>query len=617
MASLRRRGSLALPAAAALSLLLAFSLLALPFLPGIAPAVVAAGPLPSSPGAPSALPSPGVARSPLPEVGPPASTVPPCPGLPSGLLTTLYSTNASAGPCSLAGNLSIAPTGRLVVWGTASLILDNASRLASDPIVLGIGGPLVVGGGGLLELTTGTAARVEVNSTLSIGPGSDVVLSPSSDLLLQSGGALRIDGGVVTLEGGSCRANGGEVSLTDGGVWEGSTSLSPLPGRVAHLDVPGSLGSLVDSGSTVEDLNVSSVGSLLVTGADVSNLTVTGSVGNLSISGFYARPSSVSNVTVSTVGTFAADDANLSSILLTSARNVSLGNPLAVQDLVGVDGLTVASPGMENLAIAHAEVERLSVDAVQNVTVTSSVVDAGGSSVTAATGNLTLGGGTRLLAPVQISGGPRATLRNVTAPSLVVTGPATVSVYNWAFNTTNASSGAPALPSIQVSNPHASVNVSRFVLVKVLLANGAPTPPGTSVTLTNALLPNAPTVTLALDGAPSVGTFLPTDRVTFGGDSFVGRYTLTVHSPGYPTVSQPLVADSSGLSVTVTLGQPVLPPQVYPYLLAELAALVAVGLAIVWLRRRIHRSPAGPAPGGPARPDEPLEPGPPSEGRSP
>ncbi len=400
MASLRRRGSLAATVAAALSVLLAFSLLPLPFLPGVVPAMVAAGPLPSLPGPPSGLPSPGVARSPLPEVGPPASTVPPCPGLPTGLLSTLYSTNASAGPCSVTGNLSIAPTGRLVVWGTASLILDNTSRVASDPVVLGIGGPLVVGGGGLLEVTTGTAARVEVNSTVSVGPGSDVVLSPSSDLLLQSGGALRINGGVVTLEGGSCRANGGKVSLTDGGVWEGSTSLSPLPGRVAHLDVPGSLGSLVDSGSTVEDLNVSSVGSLLVSGADVSNLTVTGSVGNLSLSGFYARPSSVSNVTVSTVGTFAADDANLSSILLTSARNVSLGNPLAAQDLVGVDGLTVASPGMENLAIAHAAVERLSVDAVQNVTVTSSVVDVGGASVTAATGNLTLEGGTRLLAPV-------------------------------------------------------------------------------------------------------------------------------------------------------------------------------------------------------------------------
>jgi hypothetical protein len=532
-----------------------------------------------------------------PHLPPRPEGFPLCPGLPDPLTGT-YSTNASGGPCTIEGNLTVAPTGTLVIWGTSSLLLVNTSRSTTDPIVLRVDGSLRVGGGGLLQVGTGTPASLSLTGSVRIDPGSTLALDSSSQLDLQANSSLAIDGGFVFLDGASVAASGGTVTVAGGGVWEGSTSVSPIPPRVAHLDVAGTLAALVVTGSAVESLNLSGVGNLTVLGADVTNLTITGSVGSMSLVGFYTRLSQVAGVTVSSVSDFRADDANLTSVLLDSAGNVTLGNPSTPEDQVGVYGLTVASPGLEDLSIAHAQLTDLALSGVRNVTVFSSTVGAGAASLTAASGNLTVRGVSRFQSPLVISGGPAVTLVNVSAPGLLVSGPANVEAVNWPGNTTNATGPFPALPSISVTNHRASVEVSRYVLLRVVIPGGALPPPGSSVLICNQVLPGTPCQTVPLNGTSAVGLFLLTDRVTFGGDTFLGRYTFAASGPGYPASPVTVAITRADTVLSLSMTAPVLPPQIYPYLLAEGAGLVAVALGIVWLRRRMRGRRETPSGGG-------------------
>ena len=537
--------------------------------------------------APFASPAPLTVRPSVPALPTRPAGVPLCPGL-TNPLTGSYSTNASGGPCSIGSNLTVAPTGTLVIWGTSSLLLVNTSRSPTNPIVLRVAGSLRVGGGGLLQVGTGTPAALVLTGSVRIDPGSTAALDSSSQLDLDANSSLLIDGGFVFLDGAATVASGGAVTVTGGGVWEGATSVTPIPPRVAHLDVTGVLSNLSVSDSLVEGLNLSGVGDLSVLGADVTNLTVTGSVGTLSLVGFYTRPAQVSQVTVSSVGTFRADNANLTGVLLDAAGNVTLGTVSTPEDFVGVYGLTVASPGLKDLSIAHAYLVGLALSGAENVSVFSSTVGPGAASLTAASGNLTVRGVSHFLSPLVISGGPTVSLVNVSAPGLTVSGPASVQAVNWPGNTTNASGPSPSLPSISVTNHRAVVEVSRYVLLRVAIPGGALPPAGSSVRVCNDLLAGSPCTTAPLNGSSAVGMFLLTDRVTFGGDTFLGRYTFAASGPGYPATPVTFSITRANTVLSLSMAAPVLPTQTYPYLLAEVAGLVAVGLGIVLLRRRIR-----------------------------
>ncbi len=579
---------------------------------GIGPGSAATGAAPLLPGPkPSGtplLPPLPARRAPSPELTTLPGGFPLCPGL-SNPLTGSYSTNASGGPCSVETNLTVAPTGSLVVWGTSSLLLVNTSRSATDPITLRVAGSLRVGGGGLVQVGTGTPATLVLAGTVGIDPGSTLALDSTSQLDLNANSSLTIDGGFVFLDGAAAVASGGSVTVAGGGVWEGSTSVSPIPPRVAHLDVAGVLADLTVTGSQVEGLNLSEVGNLSVVGADVSNLTITGSVGTMSLLGFYTRLSQVVHVTVASVSTFRADDVNLTGVLFDSAGNVTLGTASTPEDLVGVYGLTVASPGLEDLTIDHAQLTSLALSGVENVSVFSSTVGPGAASLTAASGNLTVHGTSRFLAPLVISGGPTVSLVNVSAPGLVVSGPANVQAVNWAGNTTNATGPSPSLPSISVTNHRASVEVSRYVLLRVVVPGGSLPPQGSSVRICNDVLAGTPCTTVALNGTSAAGMFLLTDRVTFGGDTFLGRYTFAASGPGYPASPVSVSITRANTVLSLSMSAPVLPPQIYPYLLAEGAALVVVAVGIVWLRRRI-RSRRGASSESGAAPPEDLSEGP-------
>ncbi len=556
---------------------------------------------------PPVSPGPAAWRTPAPILPARPGGFPLCPGL-SNPLTGSYSTNASGGPCSVETNLTVAPTGTLVVWGTSSLLLVNTSRSPTDPLALRVAGTLRVGGGGLLQVGTGTSAALTLIGSVRIDPGSTVALDSSSQFGLRANSSLVIDGGFVFLDGAAAQASGGSVAVIGGGVWEGSTTVTPIPPRVAHLDVTGVLANLSVTGSRVEGLNLSGVGDLSVVGADVSNLTVTGSVGTLSFLGFYTRLAQVTNVTVASVSTFRADDANLTGVLLDFAGNVTLGTPSTPEDFVGVYGLTVASPGLKELSIAHAQLADLALSGAGNVSVFSSTVAPAAGSLTAASGNLSIRGATRFLAPLVISGGPTATLVNVSAPGLTVSGAASVQAVNWPGNTTGASGPSPSLPSISVTNHSARVEVSRYVLLRVVVPGGLLPPAGSSVQVCNDVLAGNPCNTVSLNGSSAVGMFLLTDRVTFGGDTFLGRYTFSASGPGYPASPVTLSITQANTVLSLSMTAPVLPPQIYPYLLAEGAGLVAVGVGIVLLRRRI-RGRRSPSPEAASNPPEDLSEG--------
>jgi hypothetical protein len=529
-------------------------------------------------------------------------------------LDTVYNTSVLVGSpsypygCALNTDLGVDPSGSLSLWGPESGILVNASLVSNETIFIDIAGSLTVGHGASLVVNPLVSARIVVQGTVTLLPQGNLTLSPTSSLILDAGSRLVVDGGVLYTEGPTIEGVGGSIAVTnvaDEGAIIGrpagpeNSHAAPLT-TVSGLSLTGPIGSFTDDLSSIHFLNS------------------TGSIGTFSVTGFQGLPAAVQNLSLYSVGTFEADEADLSGVTITSATTVDLGSPRAVQDGVMVNGMAIGRP-LQNLSISHAVVDALGISSADRVVIVNSTLLAGASSVTQANDSFTANLSSNFRFPLDFFGGagnvPWVNLTNITASAISVQGNVDVSVYNWATNTT-LSGGTASLSTISTSSTQVAVHVYRYVLVKVTVSGSNTLPVGTSVSW----CPSSSSVcTTALVGPQgTVGFFLLTDVVSSNGvDAFAGSYTISVTATGYPgsSTSVTLTSDDEQVSIQLTPSPP-LPPQFVPIFLAEVAGIGVVVAATVYLRTRIRRvrkprtvpkgeggttSPGGPRPkGGPA-----------------
>lgn len=563
----------------------------------------AASPLRSSSGAHlSASPSPrGQPQPSRPSLPSPLSKIPDCNA--SGLPPPPLEVNVNASQtCTLVSNYTIV-AGELSFWLPTDLYVNSSSEPENNlTLYISAGSTLLLGdvlpptpgvpSDAFLDVENGSSLRLVVMGTLEVVGGAGVWLSSTSSLLLGPTGRIVLYGGqIFTPPGSSVQLKGGDLVLNGGAAWSGTappTAGVEGQGVVGHIRLGGSVGSLEDQGTSIENFTVGEVGNLTVAESTVDRLNAT-SAFSLDFSGFYSRPELVSNLSVQQVGTFRADDAVLENVQMTSAGVVQLGNLTASPDVVAVDGFTVGT-AVESLSLAHATVSGLGISTATRVVVENSTFSSG-ASVTQATTSFSANGTSRFAFPLVFNNAPRVNLTNVTSPEIIVDGTANVTVNNWPYATvlSGTSPTAGSLPTISVAQANVAVHVNRYLIVSVSTPGAIALPPGTRVTVCNAV------VTTLCAGGPvnsqgDLGLFVPTDVVSVAGvDEFVGTYQITVTSPAFTTQQMTVQVISDDQRVPIVLSSPVVPPQLVPVFAAELAGMAVVVGGIVYLRTLTRR----------------------------
>ena len=553
-----------------------------------------AGPFPRPASGGGPLPEPGASTAALPGPDPaggilarPTASGGSCNGLSSPLIGS-YSTNAS-GPCRLGQNLTVAGTGNLAVWANNNLTVGNTS----SPLTLNDSGALGVGDGGSLSILPGAHVTLEVWGSLTVTSGSRVVLSPDTVLLLEPGSHLDVSGGGSLLMNGSgLVTSGGSVTVSQG-TWSRGGVPPPTP-AVSHINLTGSLSALQTIGVPVEWVNATSY------------------VAEVSVAGYFTHPATVAHDAFAGVGNLSLDDAVVSAFMVTSARNVALGRPVLIPDMVQVVNMTVATPVPGNLTIYHAVLDYFHSSGASRVTVSNSTLGGNASTVLDASLEFRSNASTSFQFPLVLDTGAAVVLTNISAPSLTVNGPANVTAFNWP-GPSEPVNGTMEVPSIRVANAKATVEVYRFVSVRVLGVTSSLPPPGTHVVVQDLVLPTAPTLSVPISASGSVGLFLPTDSVTSVGDLFLGEYRFSAVAPGFQeSVSANL--SSNGMVVTISLAGAPLVISYSPYVFVGIVLLAVVTTVTVslWYQTRRLRRGRPPSP-EPEDEEPPGEEGPPAE----